>query len=127
VCYVKLLSMTLPPRTTTVCAYFLTLCLALPALGQRLTFGVIAGGHLTRDFEESSRFDTVDFGQGPTQIPRATLSKRGGYVVGLQAEIGLTTHFSFSFSGLYKPLLYRESAEVRNGVITGYAPAPVIT
>lgn len=116
------------PGTTTVFACFLTLCLlALPVFGQRLTFGVIAGGHSTRDFEESGGFYTVDFGQGSTQIPTATLSKRGGYIVGLQTEVGLTTHFSFSFSGLYKPLLYRASAEIRNGVITGYAPAPVIT
>jgi hypothetical protein len=114
-------------RTVAAPVMLLTLCAAPPVIAQRLTFGVIAGGHLTRDFKEHSGTYTVDFGQGPTQIPIATLSKRGGYIVGLQAEVSLTNRLSLSLGGMYKPLLYRASAESRNGVITGYASAPVIT
>ncbi|MCW5982163.1 MAG: hypothetical protein KIT09_29015 [Bryobacteraceae bacterium] len=99
----------------------------MPTIGQRLSFGVIAGGYPTRDFVETRETYTIDFGQGPTQVPSATLSKRGGYIVGLQAGVGLTSRLSLSFGGMYKPLLYRAAVEVRDGLITGYAPAPVIT
>lgn len=48
-------------------------------------------------------------------------------MVGLQTEIALTRRFSFNFGGIYKPLLYRNAPETRDGRIVAYSPAPVIT
>ena len=98
--------------------------LALDASAQTVTFGLAAGGYANRDFYETIEPDPFPV---PGFFPHVTQSDSGGYLIGPAAEVHWSPRVSLRVEALYKPLRYHASASWRDGVLIGFAPAPVIT
>ena len=96
--------------------------LAAAAFAQTVTFGVTAGGYANRDFYETVEPDPLE--GFPARVVR---SDSGGYFIGPAAEIHWSPRISLRVEALFKPLRYHASASWRDGVVIGFAPAPVIT
>lgn len=91
-----------------------------PAIAQRVSFGVVAGGYANKDFI-SHHIPTPGFN------PDIAISEARGYVIGPTAEVRIWNSLSIATDALYKPLHYRQSAAFYPDGSIGYAPATVVT
>ncbi len=96
--------------------------LALDASAQTVTFGLTAGGYANRDF-----YETIEPDPFPGFFPHVIQADSGGYLIGPAAEVHWSPRVSLRVEALFKPLRYHASASWRDGVLIGFAPAPVIT
>lgn len=90
------------------------------ASAQRVSFGVLAGGYTSSDFD--SKYVTH-----PGFLPDIVRSGSGGYIIGPFVAVRLFQHLSLGVEALYKPLHYSAAASFLNGVPIGFARAAVVT
>jgi hypothetical protein len=88
------------------------------ALGQPLSFGIIAGASMTQDFQNRE----VGI---PTPVLAYSTPKR--WMVGGMVALALPLHLSVEADGVYHELEFTRAAVEPNGSLNSVSPAPVVT